>query len=321
MPYRLEPGEAVEVAVRRCAREQIDNAIEELTEGVKVDSVKAVHEARKSLKKQRSLLRLVRGSFDRQQRRRENATFREAGRSLGAARDADVMIRALDDLAERFAGQVTHATFAAIREQLESRREAARGQVMQSDAISEVSEELSSALLRIDDWHLRRDGWSAIRNGLLRGYQRGRKAFKRARVKPTVENLHDWRKRSKDLWYHLRLLRPISVHTMQGHAEDAHHLSDLLGDDHDLAVLRETVIETASEIPTDLAPVVGLIDHHRAQLQTEAIFLGGRLYAESPKRFLRRIHRYWKACRKESKAAASHQPAELAEATRQSAPV
>jgi CHAD domain-containing protein len=321
MPYRLEPGEGVQVAVRRCAREQLDNAIAELTDGVKADSVKAVHEARKSLKKQRSLLRLVRGSFDRRQRRRENATFREAGRNLGAARDADVMIRALDDLAERFAGQVTHATFAAIREQLEARQEAARLHSMQSDVISEVSDELSAARLRIDDWHLRRDGWAALRNGLLRGYRRGRKAWARARVEPSVENLHDWRKRSKDLWYHLRLLRPISPHTMRGHAEDAHHLSDLLGDDHDLAVLRETLIETASEIPADLAPVIGPIDHRRAQLQTEAIFMGQRLYAESPKLFSRRIHRYWKAWRKESKAAASRQPTDLADATRQPAVV
>jgi CHAD domain-containing protein len=321
MPYRLEPGETVQAAVRRCAREQLDKAVEELTDGLEVDSVKAIHDARKSLKKQRSLLRLVSGSFDRQQRRLENAMLRDAGRNLGAARDADVMIGALDDLADRFAGQVTHATFAAIREQLEARREAARVQLMQSDVISEVSEELSAARLRIDDWHLRRDGWAAIRNGLLRGYRRGRKAFERARVEPSVENLHDWRKRSKDLWYHLRLLRPISPHTMQGHAEDAHHLSDLLGDDHDLAVVRETVIETASEIPTDLAPVLGLIDHRRAHLQTEAIFLGRRLYAERPKLFLRRLHRYWKAWRKETEAAASHQPAELAEATRQPATV
>jgi hypothetical protein len=46
-------------ALRRSAREQLENAISELTDGVKVDTVTAVHDARKALKKERSLLRLA----------------------------------------------------------------------------------------------------------------------------------------------------------------------------------------------------------------------------------------------------------------------
>jgi CHAD domain-containing protein len=316
MAYRFERGETVHAAVRRCARERLDSAIEELTDRVQADPVKAVHEARKSLKKERSLLRLAGASLDRAQRRRENATFRAAGRSLSTARDADVMIQALDDLAERFAGQVTDSDFAAIRQHLVAQSERARLQMTQSDIISEVAEELGSAQLRIDDWQLQRGGWSAIRGGLRRGYKRGRKAFKRAEAQPTAENIHEWRKRAKDLWYHLRLLEPISPHTMKGQAADAHQLSDLLGDEHDLALLRQTIVERGREIPTDLGPIAGLIDHRRAQLQREAMFLGRRLYAERPKLFVRRIHRYWQGWREQMRADASHQPAELADATR-----
>ena len=101
---------------------------------------------------------------------------------------------------------------------------------------------------------------------------------------------------------------------MRGHAEDAHRLADLLGDDHDLAVLRSTLVELDGQIPRDLDPVLGLIEHRRAQLQTEAMFLGERLYAEKPKAFVRRLRRYWRAWRNETRAVASHRPAELAEA-------
>ena len=107
------------------------------------------------------------------------------------------------------------------------------------------------------------------------------------------ENLRAWRKRAKDFWYHLRWLAPISPGTMRGHAEDAHRPDDLLGDDHDLAVLRRTSIEQAGQIPQDLDPVLGLIAYRRAQLQTEAMFLGRRLYAEKPKPFARRLRRSW----------------------------
>jgi CHAD domain-containing protein len=314
MPYRLQPGESVSGALCRSAREQLDHAISELSDGVEVDTVTAIHDARKALKKERSLLRLCRGALPAAERRRENRTFRDAAHGLGAARDADVMRETLDELGDRYAGQVPTATFDAVRGPLEAERTTARRLLEQGDATEQVSAELRDAVLRIDEWPLERDGWRAVADGLSREYVRGRRAYTRARARPTDENLHAWRKRAKDLWYHLRWLGPISPRTMRGHAEDAHRLADLLGDDHDLAVLRSTLIELAGRIPQDLDPVLGLLEHRRAQLQTEAMFLGERLYAEKPKAFVHRLHRYWQAWRDETRSAAEHRPAELAEA-------
>jgi hypothetical protein len=54
MPYRLKRDETVEDGLRRCAREQLDRAVDELTTGIKDDPVSAVHDARKALKKTQS---------------------------------------------------------------------------------------------------------------------------------------------------------------------------------------------------------------------------------------------------------------------------
>ena len=53
----------------------------ELTERVEADPEKAVHAARKAIKKERSLLRLARGSIGDRRRRRENDALRHAARS------------------------------------------------------------------------------------------------------------------------------------------------------------------------------------------------------------------------------------------------
>ena len=124
-----------------------------------------------------------------------------------------------------------------------------------------------------------------------------------------MERLHEWRKRAKDLWYHLRMLRPLSPDIVAGQADEAHKLSDRLGDDHDLAILRGKLQNGAvTDLPLDLGPVFELIDHRRAQLQSEAVLIGARLYAERPKDFVRRIHRYWRA----SRSAGAPRPAALA---------
>jgi CHAD domain-containing protein len=316
MAYRLGEAESTREGLRRCAREELERAIHDLTERVRDDPVEAVHDARKSLKKERSLLRMARGSLPAAQRRRENQVLRDAARQLSIARDADVMIEALQKIAERYTGQFPATAVDAIRDRLERERELARLELMASGAPSAVAHDLKEALPRVEEWRLRTGGWNAIGRGLRRGYRDGRKAFARARKDPVAENLHEWRKRSKDLWYHLRLLEQTAPHTVEAHADDAHLLSELLGDDHDLTVLRDSLIAHAGDVPADTAAVLGAIEHRQGQLREEAFFLGQRIYAESPKAFTRRMHAYWKSWRAQNKAAAARLPAELAGATR-----
>jgi CHAD domain-containing protein len=308
MPYRFDTQEDSRQGIRRCAREQLDRAIDELTDQVGDDPVEAVHAARKALKKERSLLRLCRGTLDPAERRRENEAVREAGRRLSGPRDAEVMIQALDDLADRFAGQAPKRTFNAIRRQLQAEQDPARARLLESGLTAEVADQLRAVRSRSEEWRITREGWPAVKSGLDRSYRRGRDALDRVRSQPTVENLHDWRKRTKDLWYHLRLLAPAAPAIVGGQAKAAHRLSDLLGDDHDLAVLRERLETVADELAVDLDPVLGLIGHRREQLQEQAVLAGERLYAEKPKAFRRRLHRYWQAGRAEARTAGAARP-------------
>ncbi len=316
MDYRLNAEESVTTSIRRASLEQIDLSIEQLTDAVRTDPVQAVHCTRKALKRQRALLRLAAGSLDRRRRRRHDAELRDAGRLLSGARDADVMIQALSGLSERYAGQVPKSTFTRARRTLQADRTKARRHMLDSGAVENAADKLRGVRHRAEHLQLRHEGWDAIDAGLMRSYRRGRKAMARARKTSRVEDLHDWRKRAKDLWYHLQLLEPLSPAALKGLAGEAHHLSDLLGDDHDLAVLRDNLIDGGSAIRADTDALVALIDTRREQLQAQSRLTGARLYAEPPKAFRRRLHRYWKAWRSEQRLARARRPATVADATR-----
>jgi CHAD domain-containing protein len=315
VPYRFEPDETVSEACARTAREQLDAAEAALTRDFESDPAGAVHTARKSVKKARALLRLMRDAVDPADRRRENTALRNAGRRLAGARDAEVMVATLDDLSERYAGQIPAAAFEAVRARLREARATDAGTGDPARAASE----LAASRARILSWELRHGGWAALDGGLSRSYQHGRRAFAQARRRPSVENLHEWRKRAKDLWYHLRLLAPVCGEAVRGEAKDLHVLCDLLGDDHDLAVLRQTLLEMGGDAATDLDAVLGLLDHRRDELQAWAMPLGDRVYAERPKAFRRRIHACWRAGRRQMREARRRQPAGLADATRAAA--
>ena len=183
MSYRFEAGETSRESFRRCTHEQLDRAIQELTHGVEVDPVEAVHEARKALKMERALLRLARSSLKPALRRRENAAVRDAAARLSGVRDADVMLEALDGLTERYAGQVPESTFVAIRSRLEAERDRISPDAGTSSVEAAIGE-LQATRERAANWQLRQDGWKALEGGLRWAYTRGRKAFARARRAP-----------------------------------------------------------------------------------------------------------------------------------------
>ena len=80
-------------------------------------------------------------------------------------------------------------------------------------------------------------------------------------------------------------------------------LSDYLGDDHNLAVLRETLMETPDEFGSkrDLQALLGLLDRYSAELRVKAETLGKRVYSEKPKPFAARFRGYWEAWHEEAR--------------------
>lgn len=291
--YRLSIADDLAASVRTCAREQLGGAIEQL-ERAQEDPVEAIHEARKHLKKARALLRLVRPALGTKTYRRENAALRDAGLALSATRDADVLVETVDKLATRFAGRLPAVVF----EQVHAAFAAEGGGEQPRAELAPVVQALREALARVEDWPLDDAGWDVALAGVARAYASGRDAFAVARREPTPEHLHEWRKRVKDLWYHERLLAPVWPAVVGAHGEEAHVLSEYLGDDHDLAVLRARLgpVGPALDLPAaagaDVAALLVLVDERAAELREQSERLGRRLYAESPKAFTRRLARY-----------------------------
>jgi CHAD domain-containing protein len=292
MGFRLDLGLGVPAALRAAAVEQLLDAVALLRDQHGEDPTAAIHGARKDLKKTRSLLRLAEPALGKTEFRLQNRHLRDVARSISAARDADVLVETVDALSERYAGQLPKESFTALRERLAE--EAGR---TQSDgaAVAAALAELEEAAERISQLPVQDADVAALRKGAVRAYARGRDALARAREEPSVENLHDWRKRVKDLWYHQRLLADCWPGVLEAQAEEAHRLSDLLGDDHDLAVLVETLAASrgpAADLPVDEDPVAELAHHRREELQRQALALGRLVYAEKPKAYDRRLRHY-----------------------------
>ncbi len=266
MPYRLTKNEPVAKGIKRLAAEQIDYARGQLIQ--EDDAKKAVHEARKSVKKTRALLRLANYSC-------EDKRLRKIGRALSEVRDAAVMIEVFDALVEKQQPAIGKEALAGIRRGLvESMRS-----VDSAKAVASALAALDAARQRLDRWPIE----DALADGLETTYRRGRKMLRRARKTGHAQNYHDFRKRVKEHWYHMRLVGPLDARTAS-----LKDLESWLGEHHNLAVLGEK-LEKHPEGFGDSAAVeifLALAAGERRKLAQDSIALGRRLYHQKPKQFV-----------------------------------
>ena len=295
--YRLRDDEYVPDGLRRIAREQLTAAHDELDGASKRSLDDAVHETRKHLKRLRTSLRLARGALADETYQRENTAFRKTGRRLSASRDAQVRLQTLDALTSRFEDELAPRITAGLRARLVDEHERATARLHEDDTdVQAALAELDDARARTPAWRLQDDGFDAVSPGLKRIYRRGRKRMRAARDEPTAATFHEWRKRVKDLRYATQIVRVAQPKRLKRIGRAANELGDLLGDDHDLAVLRDYAEAHPQCFGDDESreALLAVIDRRSAQLREQALDCGARLYKRSPKRFTRAIERGWK---------------------------
>jgi CHAD domain-containing protein len=290
--FELETGERVEAGIKRIIDEQLASALTDLrsSDAKKADS--AVHAARKRLKRIRALVRLVRQELGEETFNRENAAFRDAGGSLSEARDAAVLVATLDSLKST----VDPAAFAAARKKLLARRRAVARRVLQTgSALETVAVQIEAARQRVANWNIGHDGWDSLKPGLKHIYDQARAAYQCAEVGGQPELFHEWRKRVKDLWHQTEVLEAIWPEVMKSLADQFHALADILGEEHDLSVLKSVLEAEALARAEEVSAVAEAAGSKRAQRQQEAKSLGARIFAERPGAFTKRLGHYWTA--------------------------
>jgi CHAD domain-containing protein len=306
MAFKFVREESISDGTKRIVREQIDQALAR-TKGLKAASDDNVHDIRKRMKKIRAVLRLLRGELGNRIYRNENACFRDIARPLTEVRDARVLIDTLDSLNGRFNGEASSgSTYTQTRKALLNRQRAVRRRVLRKGlAFMAVKQALKEAHLRVDEWVIDNEGWPALRPGLKRIYQRGRHALAAAEADPTAEALHEWRKQAKYAWHHLQVLEPVWPEDIAELSKQFHGLTQLLGDDHDLAVLHQLLTTDPESFGgTQRAAVLAkLIGQRREELQRAAFLQGKRLYLDKPKIFADRLGGYWDIWRSENDGA------------------
>ncbi|MGQ0653379.1 MAG: CHAD domain-containing protein [Betaproteobacteria bacterium] len=247
----------------------------ELLEGRGAVLQASVHGARKQLKRARASLRMLRDAVGSRAYREENRRLRDAARPLAETRDADVMIGTVSALMKEKAFRPHRAALAKLRVTLMNERAAAACRV----PLDDIRRSLEQSRARVSQWRMPHDMLPIARTGLERIYRRGRKAYARAADRPTDAGLHELRKQVKYLGAALQAIEPPHAAKVIERAEE---LAEMLGLDHDLAVLRKRLADADRAL-------VRLVGERREDLQQRASPKARKLFRRKPAVFVAHI--------------------------------
>jgi CHAD domain-containing protein len=273
-------GRSAGKMIHRIINRRIKRIHKELAAG---DSGESIHDARKEIKKIRATLRLARGGLGHKEYQKLHSHFQEAGRALSTVRDAAVLAATANKIRR---GRQARSASSALSKLCDDLNRCTNECAQCLAASAECLSMVRSAATEKIPW--RRVCWRHLHSGLLRSCKRSRAAFKAAKETPSAENLHEWRKRSKDLLYQLCIVKRLSPRTISHLIKCFKHLTEDLGDFHDLVMLDRALAKAGLDAGERIA-LEEIINARCDKLRRAAFALGKKAHTPRISKLIKKI--------------------------------
>jgi CHAD domain-containing protein len=257
---------------------------------------KSIHESRKSMKRIRAVLRMIRDEIGYSSYYRENTFYRDLSRKLSDIRNFEVLSDSVKNLGEDLSNTIPPEVFALLEEELGRQRNMEmESQAGLTQMLKEIAAKIEIVRDRIYDFPITHNDFRAFEGGLFRMYRQGKRYLSDARKNPSPSLLHDLRKRMKYFWYQVESSQPIFPGPMKAYAGTLESIAENLGVYHDLDLLQE-FLSGSSVIP----------DHQINETLQEACLakksmllhntwpMADIAYSEKPAAMVNRLASYWK---------------------------
>jgi len=293
--FSISRRQNVKENINRILLGQVDYILEHCENDQK-DMHASIHEIRKSIKRIRAVLRLIREEIGYSTYYRENVFYRDMSRSISDLRTYNVLILSLEnllsDLSKNLPSKKVEPLIASIRLQRDNKL----SEILTDDkALRDLSVSFTEARKRIPDLPVEHDGFEVFAGGIFRMYQQGKDFLSSAQTETGTHLLHNMRKRMKYLWYQIEILKPIYPGALKAFANSLEDISERLGIYHDLAVLSEFLQEHDGGLEGKIQETLqDACEFKKSALLKGILRKAGTAFSEEPEALVQRMDEYWK---------------------------
>ena len=286
MAFTLKTDQSIRRRLKSLLRRQLQRGEQSLRKA----RVSSVHEARRNVKKARSVVALLQQA-DTASLGEDARRLRAAAHALAALSDADSVVAAFDRLRSRYPRRLPEHTYAMLRRRLVRDKTRASTGATFGRKLGRAARTLHAVRRSAKRWQVPSLRPRALARLVKPGYRASRQAMRSAQDKPVPTALHRWRRRTKTLWYHLRLVQAFAP-ALRDQIRGLERLETWLGEDHDLTVLQAALAkdrDAARRVPAAVREMTAMSEAEQAKLRKKAFALGSRLLRQRPKAFARRV--------------------------------
>lgn len=278
------------LATARAAQDQIQ---ERLNGG---DPSTAIHDLRVALKRWQALLRLLKDPVGD-----ESVTLRHEvrllAREFGRSRDAQTALDALADIAkprEAETPPLSKRTETTLTRRLQEARAASEAAQLHAEALQRLHDGLARASVCVTNWPLESISFDDIVTALAQSYRRARRRLPRKWEDADPEDIHDFRKAVVTFRYQLDLIAPLWPKVWHAFIDEVQKVRLQLGRSNDLVALG-LLTQPRQPLAHWRSRLTPPIESRRQFHLDRARSLAGRVFAESPRSFRKRIEALAKA--------------------------
>ena len=289
--FSLRPGEPSGAGVIRVLDVLFQNAIGRLEHSGSADE-EDIHAVRTTVKRVRAILRLVQHTIGNATFRKENQRLQQTAQLLAPMRDAAIGLHTLRGLASTARRKQKRKDVSIVHDRF-AKHVPSPHAVPQEGVMRATVRALEAHRRRL--WKLRiiSADWCAMGMGLEKVYGACRRRMKRAFSEGDDDSFHRWRIRLKNLYYELQFLNPICSRRLRLMTARLKKLETMIGDDHDIAVLKASLQKTPEHFGGGpvVERVLRQLKERSQKLRRAMRPLAATVLDEEPDRFARRIHR------------------------------
>jgi CHAD domain-containing protein len=272
----LSAASPVGEALLAIAKLELDFASSHLS-ALSRDRDEAVHQCRKAIKRLRAIARLG-VAVPSAKSKSVDRHLRNAGRLLAPHRDITAVARVLVRLADT---EPTLQALESVQHIGSSTGDVAVPVDQVRDELAEVGRRLAALFSRPEAWTFTR-----IVDGIGITYSAAVSGMKKLERKQSDTRAHEWRKHVQRLAHQLGVIEALCPDFLAPPLQRLAELADVLGEHHDLAVLRARLKTERARLPKKtVAAVAAVAKSLQAQFCEQALALGRELFEQSPRDF------------------------------------
>jgi len=203
---------------------------------------RVVHDVRVLMKKARAAIKLLKSIIDENSFRREYGALRETGRIMSSWRESTVHRKLLMDFRKRHPALFTRLKDEkVIRQLLETHDDPASSVENIREDLLKIKDILHRSSSRLRFLNLTVPDQRLLLEELEQSFSLVSDCYLNARHNPKDDNIHEFRKKTKDLLYQLFFFRSLNPKAVRSLEKRLDQLSQDLGKYNDYAVLLGTL--------------------------------------------------------------------------------